>query len=229
MDFSTEAFIRLAAWIGPLIIAITFHEVAHGWVALKFGDTTARDLGRLSLNPLRHVDPIGTVVLPGILALSGAPVFGWAKPVPVYRERLRSPIRDMALVALAGPATNIILAIISALLLTIMLLIFGQGTSPFVLTMLMGSIFVNCSLAVFNMLPIPPFDGSRVVRPLFTGEWGRKWDNLDRYGIIVLLVLIVGVPMLFNVNPIAQTIGPVIMGLVNHILDGVVAISGVDA
>lgn len=227
MDFSTESLLRLAAWIGPLIIAITFHEVAHGWVALKLGDTTAHDQGRLSLNPIRHVDPIGTIALPALLALTGAPVFGWAKPVPVYRERLHHPIRDMAIVALAGPATNVILAIISALLLTIMLSIFGEGISPFAVTMLMGSIFVNCSLAIFNMLPIPPFDGSRVVRPLFKGEWGRKWDNLDRYGILVLLALIVVVPMLFNVSPIGAIIGPVLMWMVNHIVDVVTAVSGV--
>lgn len=190
MDNITSYFIYAAAIFGPMIIAITFHEVAHGRVALMLGDTTARDLGRLSLNPFQHVDPFGTIILPLMLALVGAPIFGWAKPVPVVRERLRSPIVGMALVAAAGPAVNLLLALVSALLLVLI----QPAQGGFAFYALVGSLLINIFLGLFNLLPIPPFDGSRIVRPLLSGSWGERWDRLDRAGLAILLIFLVLIP-----------------------------------
>jgi len=203
----TEAPITVAViWIVPLVIAIVFHEVAHGLVARHFGDMTAARLGRLSLNPLRHIDPFGTVILPLILAVSGAPIFGWAKPVPVVSRRMRNPVRDMMFVALAGPATNVLLALVSALGLAI----FGAG--GIVGAVLWASISINCFLAVFNMIPLPPFDGSRVVRVLMPDALRRRWDRLDRYALPIFLALLVLAPML---GPKGDVIGGVIIPIVD--------------
>ncbi|MCC7394901.1 MAG: site-2 protease family protein [Sphingomonadaceae bacterium] len=190
MDNITNYLIQAAAIFGPMVIAITFHEVAHGRVALMLGDHTAKNLGRLSLNPIQHVDPFGTIILPLMLALVGAPVFGWAKPVPVVRERLRSPIVGMALVAAAGPAINLLLALLSAILFAY----FAPQIGSFAYYAIAGSLLVNIFLALFNLLPIPPFDGSRIVRPLLSGSWGERWDRFDRAGLGIILIFLVLIP-----------------------------------
>ena len=194
---------QIAFWLVPLVFAIVFHEVAHGWTAYAFGDPTAKEARRLSLNPLRHVDPIGTVVLPLVLAISGAPPFGWAKPVPVDARRLRSPRIQMMLVGLAGPATNFLLAILTAILLALKI-----EDSPFVTLLLTRFIAINIFLGLFNLLPVPPFDGSHVVEGLLPREAARSYRKLRPWGFPILLLLLFVVPMVFKVDVIGAVILP---------------------
>jgi Zn-dependent protease len=157
----------VATWLLPLIVAIVLHEISHGWVANAFGDPTAKRLGRLSPNPIRHVDPIGTIALPLILVLANAPVFGWAKPVPVVAQRMRNPRLHMMLVALAGPGMNLLLALAAAVGLAIATGAADRSAgSAFLLANLGNFLVINIFLAVFNLLPIPPFDGGHVVEGL---------------------------------------------------------------
>ncbi|HEY0147903.1 MAG TPA: site-2 protease family protein [Allosphingosinicella sp.] len=188
----------VATWLIPLVIAIVFHEVAHGWVANAFGDPTARDLGRLSPNPIRHVDPIGTVGLPLLLAVSGAPVFGWAKPVPVVAARMRNPRLHMMLVAVAGPGSNLLLALLAAILLALVLPALEPGAvgAAFLAANLENFLVINIFLAVFNMLPIPPFDGSHVVEGLLPRPLARRYAAFGRYGFLLLILLLVVLPMI---------------------------------
>lgn len=204
-------------WILPLIIAIVCHEVAHGWVANHFGDHTARDMGRLSLNPIRHVDPIGTVVLPLGLALAGAPIFGWARPVPVVQERLKDPRYDMILVALAGPLTNVALGLISAILLRL------TGATGLLATMLQGSIAVNAFLAVFNLMPLPPFDGSKVLGGLLPGTLGTWFRGLDRFGFLFLILLLLVLP---RIVPSLDLIGMFVVPPVKTLLGWYASVAG---
>jgi Zn-dependent protease len=190
---------RVATWLIPLVIAIVFHEVAHGWVANAFGDPTARRRGRLSLYPIRHVDPIGTVVLPLFLAVSGAPVFGWAKPVPVVARRMRNPRVHMILVALAGPGMNLLLAVVGAVALAVLV---AAAPPPglgwlFVALNLFNFVAINIFLGVFNMLPIPPFDGGHVVEGLLPRWAAVQYAKLQRYGLLLLVGLLFLLPKLY--------------------------------
>ncbi len=164
--------------------AVILHEYAHGWVAFRCGDPTAKMAGRLTLNPLKHIDPVGTLILPGLLILLRAPiVFGWAKPVPIDYGHLRFPRRDIALVALAGPLVNILLAISFSLLLKLNLsLLLGN--------FLRISIIINLGLAIFNLLPVPPLDGSRLVLALLPLRAARYFAQLESYGMIILVILL---------------------------------------
>lgn len=189
---------RAATLLIPLVFAIVLHEIAHGWAANAFGDPTARRKRRLSLNPLRHVDPVGTVALPLILAVTGAPVFGWAKPVPVVAQRMRKPRLHMMLVALAGPGMNLLLALLAALALAL----FGWAAPPegigwdFLYLNLANFLIINVSLAVFNMLPIPPFDGGHVVEGLLPRPMAAHYARFGRrFGLPILFVLLVALPM----------------------------------
>jgi Zn-dependent protease len=190
---------RAATWLIPLVIAIVFHEVAHGWVANAFGDPTARRKRRLSLNPIRHVDPVGTIILPLALAVSGAPVFGWAKPVPVVARRMRNPRVHMMLVALAGPGMNLLLALVGSLALAGLI----AATPPpgliwvFIGLNLFNFVAINVFLAVFNMLPIPPFDGGHVVEGLLPRPLAVHYAKLGRYGFVLLVGLLFVLPKLF--------------------------------
>jgi Zn-dependent protease len=208
---------QVATWLIPLIVAIVLHEVSHGWVANAFGDPTARDLGRLSLNPVRHVDPIGTVVLPLVLAVSGAPVFGWAKPVPVVAKRMRNPRLHMMLVALAGPGMNLLLALLAGIVLA---LVRPEAlpTAPgrlFLLANLVNFIAINLFLAVFNLLPLPPFDGGHVVEGLLPRRLARHYAKLARFGFPLLIFLLLILPMLV---PGADIVGRVVSPPVNWLL-----------
>jgi len=189
---------QVATWLIPLVVAIVLHEVSHGWVANAFGDPTARDRGRLSLNPIRHVDPIGTVLLPLVLAVSGAPVFGWAKPVPVVAKRMRNPRLHMMIVALAGPGMNLLLALVAGIVLALV----RPETLPaepgplFLLANLVNFIVINLFLAVFNLLPLPPFDGGHVVQGLLPRRLARGYAKLARFGFPLLIFLLLILPTL---------------------------------
>jgi Zn-dependent protease len=173
----------------PLVIAITLHEAAHGFVASKLGDQTARIRGRVTFNPLKHIDLFGTLILPGMLLLSGAPVlFGYAKPVPVDYQNLRRPRLDAALVALAGPGTNLILAFLSALALHLEAVITPEQ-APWTFMILYRSVMVNVILAVFNMLPILPLDGGRILNTLLPRAIARFHARTERYGMAIVLLL----------------------------------------
>ena len=204
----------------PLLLAITLHEVAHGWMALRCGDTTAKAQGRLSLNPLRHVDPVGTVLVPALLWLipmllpiPGGFLFGWAKPVPVNYNRLRRPKRDMALVALAGPGSNLAMALGWGLVAVI-----GHGLRdalPWLgdplLLMGVAGVNVNVMLGVLNLVPIPPLDGSRVLAGVLPDRFGLAMARLEPYGLIVLVLLLAS--GLLNLMPIVNGIRHFILTL----------------
>ena len=213
-----DTLLTALALIPALIIAIVFHEVAHGWTALMLGDPTAKERRRLSLNPIRHVDPFGTLILPGLLALTGAPVFGWAKPVPVNKWRLDNPRFGMMAVAAAGPGTNLVLAAIGAVLLGIFLrTIVPASTDPaeitnllmqvvasapiggtgFVLFALSYFILVNLFLALFNLLPLPPFDGSHIVEGLLPPRAAEVYEKLRPFGFPLLFLLLLVIPYFF--------------------------------
>jgi len=205
---------RAAVWIIPLVIAIVFHEVAHGWMAKWLGDPTAADQRRLSFNPLRHVDPIGTVVLPLGLAIAGAPVFGWAKPVPVVAQRLRNPRWGMVAVALAGPGMNLLLATVAAIALGVVAATTGGTSAPtglagFVFANLVNFLLVNVFLALFNLLPLPPFDGGHVVEGILPRRLAVEYAKLARFGFLLVILLIVVVPMaLPNANIVERVVVP---------------------
>ena len=189
----TDTLILAAILIPCLVIAIVFHEVAHGWTALALGDTTARDMGRLTLNPIKHVDPVGTLLVPGALALFGGPVFGWAKPVPVNANRLNNPRYGMMAVAAAGPGTNILLAFVGAVLVGIasgLATNWGTQLPEFAMTAFGAFILINAFLAFFNLLPIPPFDGSHILGGLLPRRWARHWQQLQALGMLLLVVII---------------------------------------
>lgn len=181
----------LAVWALPVLFAITLHEVAHGWVARALGDSTAAMMGRLTLNPLKHVDPVGTVLVPLIfLLLPGNFLFGWAKPVPVSARNLGHPRRDMALVAAAGPLANLAMAFFWGLLLKISLTQnAGEGVWLGIKLMATAGIIVNLVLMALNLLPVPPLDGGRVLAGLLPPAWAYKLDRLEPYGLVILLLL----------------------------------------
>ena len=179
-----------AIWTVPVVFAITVHEVAHGWVARAFGDPTAAQLGRLTLNPVKHIDPVGTIVVPAVLLMLGGFVFGWAKPVPVVQGNLRNPRKDMAIVALAGPASNLVMALMWAVLLKLALLNGAEGFWWWAQEMGKAGIIINLILMVLNLFPIPPLDGSRVIAGVLPEQGARFLDKIEPYGFFVLVGLL---------------------------------------
>jgi Zn-dependent protease len=202
---------RVATWLIPLVIAIVLHEISHGWVANAFGDPTAREQGRLSPNPIRHVDPIGTILLPLVLAVSGAPVFGWAKPVPVVAQRMRNPRLHMMVVALAGPGMNLLLAMLGGIALALVRMAQPQEGiwALFLVLNLFNFIAINLFLAVFNLLPLPPFDGGHVVEGLLPRRLARHYAKLARFGFPLLIFLLLILPMLVpQANVVERVVRP---------------------
>jgi Zn-dependent protease len=198
MSATGDILYSISVWLLPALLAITLHEAAHGYVAGWFGDDTAKRMGRVSLNPLRHVDPVGTVLIPALLILSRAPfVFGYAKPVPVDFARLNNPRRDMIFVALAGPVTNLILALIAALLYHGVTSL-PPRVGPWVAANLDRAILLNVLLAVFNMLPIPPLDGGRVAVGLLPNTLAYPLARLEPYGIFIVIGGLFLLPWLGN-------------------------------
>lgn len=239
----TDAIYQAAALIIPMILAIVFHEVAHGLAARALGDPTAAELNRLSLNPLRHVDLVGTVLLPGALKLMGLPVFGWAKPVPVNASRLRNPRRDMMLVGAAGPGMNLVMALAGALLLGLVFRPYGGLPSDyaslsqalaamhpvqgFVALNLFNFVLLNVFLALFNLLPVPPFDGSHIVEGLLPLGLARSYASLRRYGFLLVVVVLVVLPSLIpGFDPVGALVFPPVDWLTTHYLALAAAIAG---
>ncbi len=192
----TNIIQTIAIWVLPVLFAITVHEAAHGWMAKRLGDPTAMMLGRLTLNPIKHIDPIGTILVPVVLLISGSGfLFGWAKPVPVTWENLKNPRRDMALVALAGPASNLIMAIMWAIVAKMAIVIDGGGgvLQPLILMGLAG-IQINIILMVLNLLPLPPLDGGRIVTGLLPGPMAWQFSRIEPFGLVILIgLLLIGV------------------------------------
>ncbi len=181
-----------AIWVIPVLFAITVHEVAHGWVASKLGDQTAKIMGRLTLNPFKHIDLIGTIIVPALLLIFTGFVLGWAKPVPVNFNNLRNPKRDMAFVAAAGPAVNLIMVILWALIakLGVALVSFDMTWAMSIALMGQAGILINLVLMVLNLIPIPPLDGSRIVSAILPNKWAIQYNKLERFGIIIILILL---------------------------------------
>jgi Zn-dependent protease len=184
---------QISAWVVPVLLAITVHETAHGWVARRFGDKTAEMLGRLTLNPIKHIDPVGTILVPAMmLLLPGGFVFGWAKPVPVDWRNFKHPKQDMAWVAVAGPASNLLMALAWALAARVAL---GMSTDNWIalplLFMGVAGIFINTILMVLNLLPLPPLDGGRVLTGLLPAPYAYQFARIEPYGFFILVALLV--------------------------------------
>ncbi len=211
---------EIAIWALPVLFAITVHEVAHGWMARLLGDPTAMMLGRLSLNPVKHIDPTGTILVPGLMLLlsklfgGGLFLFGWARPVPITWQNLRQPKRDMALVAAAGPAANLLMGVGWALIARA-----GVALAPGmswigtpILYMGIAGIYINTLLMVLNLLPLPPLDGGRVLTGLLPGRLALRYARIEPYGLLILVLLLVSGKLGFILEPV---ISFVVSGLGN--------------
>jgi Zn-dependent protease len=198
-------------WLLPVLVAITFHEAAHAFVARYLGDETASRLGRVSLNPFRHIDPMGTILLPGLLLLAGSPfLFGYAKPVPVNFRALRNPRSGMVLVAAAGPAMNIGLAVVAALSFHLVNYL-PVTIAPWVALNFKNALIINVVLAIFNLFPLPPLDGGRIAVGLLPNVFGQQLARLERYGMMILIGLLIILPVL------GSQLG-VDLGFVSHVI-----------
>jgi Zn-dependent protease len=198
---------RIAVWALPLIFAVTVHEAAHGWVADRLGDPTAREMGRITLNPLPHIDPLGTILVPMLMLAFTGFLIGWAKPVPVSPSRLHSPRRDMAVVAAAGPAVNLVMALIWSLVLLVAhsLVHTSQAIAIPLLLMSVAGVFINLVLMALNLLPVPPLDGGRILTGLLPVGPARALAGLEPFGLpILILLLVTGI--------VGMVLGPVVFG-----------------
>jgi len=190
----------------PVLLAIILHEIAHGWIAKQLGDDTASRLGRLTLNPIKHIDIVGTIVVPIMLIVTVGMAIGWAKPVPVNWANLRNPKRDMALVAIAGPAANLIMAIFWGFLLKVVSLFQYSPTIEFLLYMGQVGILINVLLMVFNLLPIPPLDGGRIAVGLLPTIWARRLSVVEPFGFFIIVGLMLSGVLWFLLRPLQQVV-----------------------
>jgi Zn-dependent protease len=217
----------LSVWVLPLIFAITFHEAAHGFVAHRLGDNTAFQLGRVSFNPLRHIDPFGTLILPGILLLSHSPfMFGYAKPVPVNFRNLSHPRLDMVWVALAGPVTNIMLALAAAFAFHALPWV-PANAAQWTADNLQNAFWINIVLAVFNMMPIPPLDGGRVAVGLLPRVLAYPLSQLEPYGMLILIGLLILLPVLgaqLGLN--LDVISAILRTLIGYVMRALLFVTG---
>ncbi len=182
----------IAVWAAPILFAITLHEAAHGWVANKLGDPTAKNLGRITINPIKHIDPVGTVVVPLFLAMVSPFVLGWAKPVPIQPRYFKSPLLDMALVAVAGPVSNFFMACFWAMFIQLVYMSLEHShLLTFLAEMGKNGIIINIVLMVLNLLPIPPLDGGRVVAGVLPPKLAMPFMQLERFGMVIILILLV--------------------------------------
>jgi Zn-dependent protease len=218
---------EVSVWVLPLIIAITFHEAAHGFVAHHFGDNTAWDRGRVSFNPLRHIDPFGTLIMPAILLLSHSPfLFGYAKPVPVNFRALRNPRIDMVWVALAGPATNIALALFAATAFHVVDYV-PESAAQWLADNLKNALVINVILAIFNMLPIPPLDGGRVAVGLLPPMLAAPLARLEPYGMLILIGILILLPLAgsqFGLN--LDVISAILRTMTGYVLRLILVVTG---
>ena len=217
----------LSVWVLPLLIAITFHEAAHGFVAYRLGDDTAKQLGRVSFNPLKHIDPFGTIILPGVLLLSHSPfLFGYAKPVPVNFRNLNHPRLDMVWVALAGPVTNILLALAVGFCFHALPLVPAEA-AKWTANNLINAFRINVVLAIFNMLPIPPLDGGRVAVGLLPRPLAYPLSRLEPYGMLILIGLLILLPIIgaqLGLN--LDVISAILRTLIGYVTDALLFITG---
>jgi Zn-dependent protease len=191
MSSILELVYTIAIWVVPVLLAITLHEAAHGWVAYKLGDPTAKSLGRISINPLRHIDPMGTIMIPLLMLITVGVAFGSAKPVPVNPRYFKQPHLDMALVALAGPASNFVMAAFWALLITISVHFLPPARYSIILQHIgQAGVAINLILIALNILPIPPLDGSKIMAGILPTAWANKFVRFERYGFFLLIGLI---------------------------------------
>jgi len=182
---------KVATWILPILLAITLHEYAHGWAASKLGDNTAKMLGRLTINPIKHIDPIGTLLIPALLLLVSAPfLFGYAKPIPVNAKNLKDPRKDMALVAIAGPLANLAMAFMWGMIILLGMNFSDPAIAKGIVQMSYNGILINVVLMVLNLLPLPPLDGGRVLAGIVPRNMANMLDKIEPYGFFILIGLL---------------------------------------
>lgn len=213
----TDMIYTFTTWIMPLLLCVILHEVAHGWMAMKLGDYTAKVTGRLTLNPKEHIDPIGSLFVPGVLLAVGSSVlFGWAKPVPVDYRNLHHPKRDMGLVAAAGPVMNVLLAIAFVLIAKVVNLLPDNDLKLWIFENLQNGLMLTLVLAIFNLLPILPLDGGRIISSLLPLKYSIEYQKTERYGFLILAGVVFIAPM-FGLNIVGwfiNTLLPLFAGLI---------------
>jgi Zn-dependent protease len=218
--FSLNNIVKIVASVALVMVAAILHECAHGWVAYKCGDNTAKDAGRLTLNPAAHLDPFGSVILPLIMAVAGGPVFAFAKPVPYNPNNLRHPRRDELLVALAGPASNMLQALAGAALFNLLIgsYVGDAGVLYWVLYLTSAYIYVNLVLMFFNLIPLPPLDGSSIIGVFLSGHALQTYYKVQNYSMPILLIVLYLIPMVFNVDPLGSYLNLTAGGLYDVLL-----------